>query len=165
MPKNTNEQPSGQEVFYPETPESWRRWLEKNHLSTNSVWVVFYSKKSKKPSITWSQAVDVALCYGWIDSKKIKIDTDCSQQFFSRRKPGSTWSKINKQKVEKLLEEGKMRQAGIDAIEMAKQNGSWDLLDQVEELLIPDDLAEAYDSSNSLNLVPDEEPRYNCGYR
>lgn len=143
MPKNINEQPAGQEIFYPETMESWRRWLERNHLSTNSVWVVFYSKSSKKPSVTWSQAVDVALCYGWIDSKKIKIDTDCSHQFFSRRKPGSTWSKINKQKVEKLLEEGKMRQAGIDAVEKAKQNGSWELLDQVEELLIPDDLAEA----------------------
>lgn len=144
MPKNINEQPAGPEVFYPETPESWRRWLEKNHLSTNSVWVVFYSKSSQKPSITWSEAVDVALCYGWIDSKKVKIDTDCSHQFFSRRKPGGTWSKINKQKVEKLLEEGKMRQAGIDAIEKAKQNGSWELLDQVEELLVPDDLAQAF---------------------
>ena len=84
------------EVFYPTSLAEWRKWLAKNHLSQQSVWLVFHSKSSKKPSITWSEAVDVALCFGWIDSKKIKIDHETSHQFFSKRKPNSTWSKINK---------------------------------------------------------------------
>jgi uncharacterized protein YdeI (YjbR/CyaY-like superfamily) len=144
MPQVSKKYPSDYEIFYPTTPAAWRRWLEKKHITARAVWVVFYNKSSKKKSITWSQAVEVALCYGWIDSKKIKIDETSSHQFFSRRKPNSTWSKINKQKVEQLIAEGKMKQAGIDAIEVAKRNGSWELLDKVEELLIPDDLANAF---------------------
>lgn len=144
MPEKVKHSPPEYEVFYPETIAAWRRWLDKNHLSSQAVWVVFYSKSSGKPSITWSESVDVALCYGWIDSKKIKVDTDRSHQFFSRRKPRSTWSQINKQKIEKLLAAGKMKKAGMLAVETAKQNGSWELLDQVEQLIIPDDLAEAF---------------------
>jgi len=77
-------------IFYPSSLTAWRKWLEKNHLNEQAVWLVFYSKSSKKKSITWSQAVDVALCYGWIDSKRIKIDEETSHQFFSRRKAKST---------------------------------------------------------------------------
>ncbi|RYF85563.1 MAG: hypothetical protein EOO03_13065, partial [Chitinophagaceae bacterium] len=72
-------------VFYPESLAAWRKWLEKNHASTQSVWVVFHTKQSGKKTITWSEAVDVALCFGWIDSKKIKIDHDTAHQFFSKR--------------------------------------------------------------------------------
>lgn len=133
------------EVFYPTSQTAWREWLEENHLSEQSVWVVFYSKKSEKETITWSEAVDVALCFGWIDSKKIKIDEETSHQFFSRRKPKSTWSKINKQKIQHLLENGLMTKAGLDSIEIAKQNGSWTILDEVEELIIPTDLEKAFE--------------------
>ncbi|GGE96291.1 Uncharacterized conserved protein YdeI, YjbR/CyaY-like superfamily, DUF1801 family [Chishuiella changwenlii] len=133
------------EVFYPTSQIAWREWLEKNHLSKQSVWVVFYSKKSEKNSITWSEAVDVALCFGWIDSKKIKIDEETSHQFFSKRKPKSTWSKVNKQKIQFLIESGLMKQAGLDSIEIAKQNGSWTILDEVEELIIPTDLEKAFE--------------------
>ena len=118
--------------------------VRKNHVSKQSVWLVFYSKSSTKKSITWSEAVDVALCYGWIDSKKIKIDEETSHQFFSKRKAQSTWSKINKEKVRQLIEQGLMTQAGSDSIEKAKQNGSWTVLDEVEELIIPQDLDEAF---------------------
>ncbi|MCC5915750.1 MAG: YdeI/OmpD-associated family protein [Cryomorphaceae bacterium] len=132
------------EIFYPKSQTEWRQWLKENHSSKQSVWLVFYTKSSKKPSITWSEAVDVALCFGWIDSKKIKIDAETSHQFFSKRRPQSTWSKINKKKVQNLIENGLMTQAGLDRIEVAKQNGSWAILDEVEELKIPKDLEKAF---------------------
>lgn len=132
------------EVFYPESQADWREWLEKNHQSKQAVWVVFYGKKSKNKSLSWSAAVDVALCFGWIDSKKIKIDHETSHQFFSKRKPNSTWSKINKDKVVQLMDQGLMAPAGYAAIETAKKNGSWFILDEVEELIIPADLESAF---------------------
>jgi uncharacterized protein YdeI (YjbR/CyaY-like superfamily) len=131
------------EVFYPKSADEWRNWLEKNHLSKTSVWLVFYSKASEKPSLSWSDAVDIALCYGWIDSKKVKIDHETSHQFFSKRKAKSTWSKINKDKITKLIEAGLMAQAGLESVELAKKNGSWTLLDTVEELVVPEDLEQA----------------------
>jgi len=134
------------QIFHPASQAEWRQWLAKNHRSKQSVWLVYYAKSSEKPSITWGEAVDEALCFGWIDSKKIKIDTETSHQFFSKRKPKSTWSKINKEKVCQLIENGKMTQAGLDSIEVAQQNGSWTILDEVEELIIPDDLEKAFKS-------------------
>ncbi len=128
------------EVFYPKTLAAWRNWLKKNHLTKQSVWLVFYRKASDKKSISWSEAVDVALCYGWIDSKRIKIDEEISHQFFSKRKANSNWSKINKEKVQKLTELGLMAEAGFICVELAKKNGSWTRLDEVEELRIPLDL-------------------------
>jgi uncharacterized protein YdeI (YjbR/CyaY-like superfamily) len=133
------------EIFYPTSLTAWREWLEKNHLSKQAVWLVFYSKFSSKQSISWSEAVDVALCFGWIDSKKIKIDVETSHQFFSRRKPNSTWSKINKEKVQKLIDNGLMTRAGSESIETAKQNGTWTVLDEVEELIIPRDLENTFE--------------------
>jgi uncharacterized protein YdeI (YjbR/CyaY-like superfamily) len=87
--------------------------------------------------------VDEALCFGWIDSKKVKIDEETSHQFFSRRKPNSTWSKINKEKIENLISKGLMKEAGLACIDIAKQNGSWTILDEVEALIIPADLSHA----------------------
>lgn len=132
------------EVFYPTSLTAWRKWLEKNHVSKQAVWLVFYNKKSAKESITWSQAVDVALCFGWIDSKKISVDKETCHQYFSQRKPKGTWSKVNKDKVEKLIEKGLMTEAGFASIAAAKQNGSWTILDEVEALIIPPDLEVAF---------------------
>lgn len=132
------------EIFYPKNQTAWRKWLEKNHLSKQAVWLVFYNKKSKVKSITWSEAVDIALCFGWIDSKKVKIDEETAHQFFSKRKTKSTWSKINKEKVEKLIAQGLMTKAGLKSIETAKENGSWTILDEVEALIIPADLETAF---------------------
>ncbi|WP_423148065.1 YdeI/OmpD-associated family protein [Rubrolithibacter danxiaensis] len=132
------------EVFYPAKLIEWRKWLEENHRSKSSVWLVFYTKASGKPTISWTEAVDIALCFGWIDSKKIAIDKEKSHQFFSKRKARSTWSKINKEKVGKLIESELMTEAGLKAIEIAKENGSWTILDEVEELKIPKDLDKAF---------------------
>lgn len=131
------------EVYYPASLKQWRRWLEENHLSSQSVWLVMYKKDSDKNSITWSEAVDVALCFGWIDSKKVKIDHEKSHQFFSKRKPKSTWSKINKDKVQRLIDAGQMTPSGYECIEIAKKNGWWTILDSVEKLIVPEDLEEA----------------------
>lgn len=130
-------------VFYPETLTAWRKWLNKNHEKETAVWLVFHAKKSGRKTITWSEAVDVALCYGWIDSKKIKVDEHTAHQFFSKRKAKSTWSKINKEKVERLIDAGLMQPAGHASIEIAKQNGSWTILDDIEALIIPADLEAA----------------------
>ena len=132
------------EQFYPETKQHWRAWLEQNHQLKDAVWLIMYNKKSTKSTIKWSDAVDEALCFGWIDSKKIKIDDERVHQFFSKRKPQSTWSKINKDKVEKLIEQGLMTNAGYKSIEIAKENRSWNILDEVEALVIPLDLEKAF---------------------
>ena len=131
------------ETYYPKTKQQWRNWLEQNHLKKNSVWLVQYNRKSNKPSIGWSDAVDEALCFGWIDSIRKKLDDESTIQFFSKRKDKSTWSKINKQKVEKFTELKLMAPAGLERINVAIQNGSWELLDSVEALIIPEDLEDA----------------------
>ena len=128
------------ETYYPKTKQHWRKWLAKNNIQKDAIWLIMYKKKSDKPSITWSDAVDEALCFGWIDSIKKKLDEERSIQYFSKRKPKSTWSKINKQKVCKLIDTGFMTKVGLDCIEVAKRNGTWEILDSVEELIIPPDL-------------------------
>jgi uncharacterized protein YdeI (YjbR/CyaY-like superfamily) len=132
------------EIYYPTSRTDWKNWLGKNHLSKQCIWLVFYNKNSEKDSISWSDAVDVALCFGWIDSKKQSIDKCSYRQFYSKRKSNSTWSKINKEKVRKLIKNGQMMPAGYKSIETAKQNGSWSILDEVEELIIPKDLETAF---------------------
>lgn len=132
------------EEFYPETKQHWRKWLEKNHIRKDAVWLIFYKKHTAKPTVNWSDAVDEALCFGWIDSKAETIDDNTFRQYFCKRKPNSTWSKINKQKIDNLTAKGLMTQAGFKVIDIAKQNGSWVILDEVEELIIPQDLEEAF---------------------
>lgn len=128
----------------PASREEWRNWLEKNHGSELSVWLVCYRKHTDMPTVTWSDAVDEALCFGWIDSTRIALDGERFMQFFSRRKPKSGWSKINKEKVRRLIEKDRMTAAGFASIETAQQNGSWTVLDSVEELHVPADLEEAF---------------------
>lgn len=94
--------------------------------------------------MNYVEAVEEGLCFGWIDSKPNKRDDESFYQFFCKRKPKSVWSKINKERIEKLTAAGLITKAGIDAIEIAKQNGSWNALDVVDNLVIPDDLAEAF---------------------
>jgi uncharacterized protein YdeI (YjbR/CyaY-like superfamily) len=132
------------ESICPTNRQQWRNWLQKNHDKKQSVWLIYYKKKSNKPTVSWSDAVNEALCFGWIDSQKKSIDEEKFKQRFSRRKTNSTWSKVNKQKIKLLTEEGLMTKAGLRMIEAAKQNGSWAILDEVEELIIPEDLEVAF---------------------
>ena len=128
------------EKFYPKSRQEWREWLQDNHDKKQSVWLIYYKKKSNIPTVIYSEAVDEALCFGWIDSKSKPIDELKHMQFFSRRKPNSVWSRVNKEKIERLTNEGLMTEAGYEIIEIAKQNGSWTILDEAEALVIPDDL-------------------------
>lgn len=132
------------EIFCPTSQKDWRQWLQKNHCSKGSIWLVYYKKKSGMPTISWSEAVDEALCFGWIDSTAKPIDDAKYMQFFSKRKPNSVWSKVNKEKINRLIDDGLMILAGFESIERAKQNGSWTILDKVEELIIPMDLEKEF---------------------
>ncbi|WP_158962965.1 YdeI/OmpD-associated family protein [Myroides fluvii] len=136
------------ETFYPQSRAEWRQWLEKNHESKQFIWLVYYSKKSKIPSISWREAVDEALCFGWIDSTRKKVDDSSSIQYFSKRKPKSIWSKVNKEIVQLLIDNNQMTKAGFESIAVAKQNGSWTILDEVEELIIPEELELAFTQHN-----------------
>lgn len=130
------------EIYCPANQQEWRKWLEKNHQQKNSVWLVIHKKNTANTNLSWSQAVDHALCFGWIDSTKRTIDAERYKQYFCKRKAVSNWSKINKEKVTSLTKKGLMTQAGHKSIAIAKANGSWTILDTVEALEIPADLAE-----------------------
>jgi uncharacterized protein YdeI (YjbR/CyaY-like superfamily) len=132
------------EIFYPKNKKAWRQWLEENHASKKTIWLICYKKSANKDTIIWADAVDEALCFGWIDSTVRPIDDEKYMRSFMKRKPNGTWSKINKEKIELLIASGKMTNAGLECIEKAKQNGSWKILDEVEELIIPKELEEAF---------------------
>lgn len=132
------------ETICPANRQAWRRWLQKNHDKKKSVWLIYYKKESSKPTFPWSDAVDEALCFGWIDSVRKPIDDEKFIQFFSKRKAKSTWSKINKEKVQRLIDEERMSTAGLEVIKIAKQNGSWSILDSVEDLIVPPDLKKEF---------------------
>jgi uncharacterized protein YdeI (YjbR/CyaY-like superfamily) len=129
-----------QDQFTPSSRQDWRNWLAENHQSKDFIWLIYYKKKTGKPTIQYSDAVDEALCFGWIDSKLKSIDDESSMQYFCKRKPKSVWSKVNKAKIERLTAEGLMTEAGFKVIEIAKQNGQWNILDDAEAHIIPEDL-------------------------
>ena len=103
-------------IFF-DSPEAFRAWLEENHASAGEVSVGYWKKGTGRPSLTWSEAVDQALCFGWIDSRADSIDSERYRQRFTPRRPGSNWSKVNIAKVERLEAEGLMRPAGRAAFE------------------------------------------------
>ncbi|MBC3783800.1 YdeI/OmpD-associated family protein [Spirosoma utsteinense] len=129
------------------TRADWRQWLAANHSTEKNVWLRIYKKASATPSVTYNEAVDEALCFGWIDSAARKGDDQHYRQFFSRRKPNSNWSTVNKNKVEKLLEAGLMTDAGLAMIDLAKRTGTWTALDEVTNLVYPPDLQELLEAN------------------
>lgn len=124
----------------PKSAQEWRDWLEKHHDSGQLIWVICSKKNAANPTMTHDEAVDVALCFGWIDGTARSLDANRYIQSFTKRKPKSVWSKISKAKVASLIKAGLMAQPGLDVIEIAKKNGYWSILDDVEELIIPNDL-------------------------
>jgi uncharacterized protein YdeI (YjbR/CyaY-like superfamily) len=134
-------------AIYAENRQVWRKWLEENHQSEASVWLIIYKKKSNTPTVYYPEAVEEALCFGWIDSKPNKRDQDSYYQFFSKRNPKSYWSKINKESVARLKKAGQMKPAGLEMIEIAKANGSWTSLDKIEALIMPDELKAAFEKN------------------
>jgi uncharacterized protein YdeI (YjbR/CyaY-like superfamily) len=120
-----------------------RNWLEKNHGQKESIWLILHKKHSTKGDLSYNDAVEEGLCFGWIDSKPNKIDEDTYKLLYCQRKPKSAWSKVNKLKIEMLIKTGQMHPAGLAKIEAAKKNSSWISLDSVEELQMPVELQKA----------------------
>lgn len=121
----------------------WERWLDR-HAESAGVWMRIAKKASALQSITYAEALDVALCHGWIDSQKKRCDDESFLQKFTPRGPRSIWSKVNREKVASLTARGAMRPAGLRAVERARQNGQWDkAYDPHSRATVPDDLQAA----------------------
>jgi len=131
-------------TFHAKTRAAWRKWLEQNHDKVSSVFLIIYRKESGVPSVYYPEAVDEAICFGWIDSKINKRDEESYYQYFAKRNPKSNWSKVNKEKVQKLSAANLLAPAGLAAIEVAKQTGTWTALDKVDAIHIPDDLRQMF---------------------
>ena len=127
-----------------QTREGWRAWLEANHSTAKGVWLVTWKPSSGRGSLTYEGGVEEALCFGWVDSKGGVVDAERTRLYFAPRNPKSGWARTNKARVDRLIAEGRMAPAGLAAIERAKANGAWTLLDDVENLVVPDDLAAAF---------------------
>lgn len=124
--------------------QEWRKWLEKNHDKEGEIWLVYYKKHTGKLSVTHEEAVEEALCFGWIDSKVRSIDGEKFMQKYTPRKPNSVWSEINKKAAEKMIREGKITKSGLIKIEEAKKNGMWEAAyTSKRKLPIPQDLKNA----------------------
>lgn len=135
--------------YYAPSPEAWREWLKENHEKTERIWLLYYKKGGSMTSLSWSEAVDEALCFGWVDSTKKTIDAERYIQLFSKRKKTSTWSATNKKKIKELSRLKKMYPAGLKCIEIAKLNGMWTFLDDVENLVLPEDFKVALEVDSS----------------
>ena len=133
------------ERVHAEDVRAWRRWLSAHHSRTEGIWLVSWKKATGRPSMTYDEAVANALCFGWIDSVTAALDDERSMLWFSPRRPGSGWSRPNKQRIEAMEAAGRMHDAGRAVVAQAKADGSWSLLDAVEDLVVPDDLAAAFD--------------------
>ncbi len=127
---------------------TWRAWLEANHATARGAWLVTWRARTGRPTLDYESAVQEALCFGWVDSTGGHFDADRGKLYFAPRKPRSIWAASNKARVERLIRDGRMMPAGLAAIDRAKANGSWEILDGPERLEVPDDLAEALSAAD-----------------
>lgn len=132
------------ERFHAETRGQWRAWLAANHRRADGVWLVTWKKHTGRPAPTYGEGVEEALCYGWVDSLGRRLDDDRTMLWYAPRKRRSGWSRPNKERFERLEAAGLMTAAGRAVIDAAKADGSWTLLDDVEDLIVPVDLAAAF---------------------
>ena len=137
-----NNDKDGIPTYYAPDQAAWREWLSEHYAREKSVWLIIYHKKSDIPSVYYDEAVDEALCFGWIDSTPNKRDEESYFQFFSQRNPKSNWSRVNKEKVDRLIKEERMAPSGLEMIRVAQATGTWHALDDVDNLVVPGDLQE-----------------------
>lgn len=126
------------ENFYAKNRKQWREWLKKNHKRKQSVWLIFDKGKHRK--LSYDDIVEEALCFGWVDSKPGKLNDKQSKLYISQRKSNSAWSKVNKNRIKKLIESKLIEPAGITAMEIAKENGAWNKLNKSDNFQIPKEL-------------------------
>ncbi len=129
--------------------EDLRTWLEHHHAASGSVWLVRWKAGSGRKVVPYADIVDELLCFGWIDSVPRKLDEHRFLTLISPRSPASNWSGVNKRKVERLEREGRLRPAGAAMVALARENGTWSFLDDVDRLELPPDLVEALDATGN----------------
>jgi len=151
------------QTVHPASREEWRAWLASHHASEKAVSLVIRKKSSTAPGVTYDEAVEEALCFGWIDSRANSLDEASFLQNFTPRKRGSVWASTNKVRAERLIAEGRMTPAGLALIEAAKADGSWDALNHIDALEMPDDLLGALaanaDAQRHFDAFPDSAKR------
>jgi len=130
----------------PASRSEWRAWLAENHAASPGVWLAVGKSGNRVTALTYDDAVEEALCFGWIDSTVHALDADRFLQFMTPRKRGSGWARSNKERVARLTEAGLMQPSGIAAVEAAMADGSWSTYDHIEAMTIPADLAAAFDA-------------------
>ena len=152
-----------------ESAGQWRTWLTKQHAKSEGVWLRIFKKQSDTPSVNYADALDAALCYGWIDSQKRAYDADSWLQRFTPRKAGSGWSKINVQHAEQLIAAGQMRAPGLAHVDAAKADGRWERsYDSGRTMTFPDDFLTAlhkYKRATKFFESLDRANLYAIGYR
>ncbi|MCX7550154.1 YdeI/OmpD-associated family protein [Xanthomarina sp. F2636L] len=135
-----------QEVYF-KTEREWREWLFQNHDTVEGIYIILYKVDHEKASMRWEEAVKLALCFGWIDSTVKSLGNGKRRQYFTPRNPKSLWSALNKKHIKELLASDLMHESGLKKIKVAKQNGSWTALDDVEKGIIPQDLKVAFNKT------------------
>lgn len=129
-----------------ESRAEWRAWLEANHTQPDGIWLVTFKKHMGDKYVSWDEIVEEALCFGWIDSLPRRLDEERTMLWLAPRKPGSGWSTVNKARIERLMAVGLMTPAGLEKIESARRDGTWEALDTAGALEIPDDLNAAFNN-------------------
>ncbi|WP_299334535.1 YdeI family protein [uncultured Psychroserpens sp.] len=150
---------------YFKTDQEWRNWLMEHHNTSKGIYLIFYKVENKEVSMRWEEAVKVALCFGWIDSTVKSLGGGKRRQYFCPRKPKSVWSALNKRYIKELISLDLIHESGLRCIELAKQNGSWTALDDVEKGIIPEALQLAFDKNpeafkNYNNFAPSYRKSY-----
>lgn len=123
--------------------QTWRAWLADHHATTRGAWLVTWRARTGRPRLQYEAAVEEALCFGWVDSTGGSYDADRGKLYFAQRRPGSPWAESNRRRVARLTAQGRMAPAGLAAVERAKEDGSWSILESAERLEVPADLAAA----------------------
>jgi len=139
------------ELVEPRDRADWHAWLVANHATSQGVWLAVGKKGNAVTALTYEDAVEEAVCFGWIDSTVHRLDAHRFKQLFTPRQPGSAWSRSNKLRLERLEAAGLMTGAGLAAVEAAKADGSWTALDDVENLIVPADLTAALDADPAVS--------------
>jgi uncharacterized protein YdeI (YjbR/CyaY-like superfamily) len=145
---------------HPKTRSAWRKWLEKNHSTSPGVWLIYYKKSTGKAKLVYNDAVEEALCFGWIDSTMRPLDAERFMQRFTPRKPKSGWSGLNKKRIAKMIAEGLMTKAGLKKIEEAKKDGSWESLDHIDAIQLPEDFEKALSKNKKARINFEKFPQF-----
>lgn len=162
VPLSSSDHPAtwkfGYPVYHAESRAQWRAWLAANHAIERGVWLCSWRAATGKPTCPYPEVVEEAICFGWIDSTVNVLDDDRALQLLTPRKPKSTWTRLNRRRAEAMEAAGLMTDAGRRAIAVAQDNGWWTILDPVEDLVEPDDLAAALDGEPDARAAWDAFP-------